>query len=257
MKTRIKLNDIPKFNSGDRKRISRNLTTSEGYLRDIENGLPFFTEEQLKDIEETYCDGMTKEDIMGIIFKRGWQIKESTITSYIQKKLIPGSIRREKTKKGMISIYPPDTIRHLNFVRYSLFSKGAIATIINMFKTLRTQTDREVLEMSIIDPVFDDCLDVIQDNISSNIDRLSSVRDGIERAFAEDKKKRDLYLKMVDELEKLNESLWEKYESFLNKIEENTSERTEVPQTEIQWLINYFSTQDADEGAGDKPVIKT
>ena len=138
VKIKLQLKDIPKIASPLRRHLLR-FTGEEFYQKEIEEGTPFFSDNDLNALEEKYKDGMTKKDLISEIHKRGWQIKESTIKSYISKGLIPRALKRVKTNKGMVSIYPSDTIRHLNFTRYCLFSEDySIKLLLSRFQDEET-----------------------------------------------------------------------------------------------------------------------
>ncbi|GEM_PF-1592103 len=242
MKTSVKIENIPKYNTSSRKLILRHLTKSEHYIKDIENGLPFFSEDQLASIEKSYPEGMTRDDLANEINKRGWLIKQSTISSYIQKKMIPGAIRRKKTEKGMISIYPNDIIRHLNFVRYILFSDAALAFLLDTVYSVKTQSDRSILEDTVggINS-YQDCFLEVQTNISANFDHFHSLRTGVENSFSRDKKKMSLYLNLIEELDDMNQAMWEKYISFLDMLEENSTEFGDIPPSTQETLERFFN----------------
>jgi len=94
-KIKLKLKDIPGTNTLIRRHLL-DFTEYEFYENEVKNeGKPFFTEEKLCLIEKKYeKNGMTRKDIMNEIYKKGWQLKENTIKSYIQKGLIPRSLKK-------------------------------------------------------------------------------------------------------------------------------------------------------------------
>ena len=103
----FKLEDLPEVNTIFRKTMLNHLTTMDTYKEDLDKGLPFYSEEELKEVEKKYkLKGMTKKDIMSEIYKKGWPFKENTLKHYIQINQIPRAERREKTNTGMISYYP-------------------------------------------------------------------------------------------------------------------------------------------------------
>ena len=158
----FKLEDLPEVNTIFRKTMLNHLTTMDTYKEDLDKGLPFYSEEELKEVEKKYkLKGMTKKDIMSEIYKKGWPFKENTLKHYIQINQIPRAERREKTNTGMISYYPENIIRHLNFTRYCLFSGSETADSLNsFFKKLRIKDINIVKERSESDPGLsgDDCI---------------------------------------------------------------------------------------------------
>lgn len=127
-----KIEDLPKVGSSKRI-LMLQLMETEMYEEDIK-GSAFFSSDELRSIEKTYKDrGITKAEIMNKVEKR-LMLKWNTVKNYIQNDLVPRALRREKTEKGMISVYPANFIRHLNLVRYCLLShKQSLQPIADLF----------------------------------------------------------------------------------------------------------------------------
>ena len=234
-KTKLKLIDIPQVNSSIRRHLIR-FTSEEFYKDEIKRGIPFFSEEGLFAIEEKYGEnGMTKNDLISEIYRKGWQIKENTIKSYIQKGLIPRALKRVKTDQGMISIYPSNMLRHLNFTRYCLFSENkSINTLLSLIKAASVD-DKTILvdsSLEIDDSGFDDndCLHSLWKGISEfNNAGIPWVWESIEKAFANQDVKKNKYSKKFSEIEALVEQLEKKIIEFEKLLEKNTTPDHLVP----------------------------
>jgi hypothetical protein len=95
------------------------------------------------------------------MIKKGGPFKENTLKHYIQTNQIPRPERRE----GMISYHPANTIRHLNFTRYCIFSGSETSDKLNsLFEKLRIQDKnilREKSEETGMGSAGDDCIHLL------------------------------------------------------------------------------------------------
>jgi hypothetical protein len=206
VKIKLQLKDIPKIDSPPRRHLLR-FTGEKFYQKEIEEGIPFFSDNDLNALEEKYKDGMTKKDLISEIHKRGWQIKESTIKSYISKGLIPRALKRVKTNKGMESIYPSDTIRHLNFTRYCLFSEDYSIKLLLSGPQDEETNDLDLLldastetETDTGDGIYNDCFEPYELGFSQISDTYSNwASESIRKAFSGQPNKCDLYLSKLKE----------------------------------------------------------
>jgi hypothetical protein len=230
MKTKkIRLDTLPPVHHPERKLLIEYMKSESAQKKITEDKLPFFTEDELKKIEDKYSDGLKKDTIMALIYEKGWTIKESTIKHYIQKELIPPALKRIKTTEGMVSIYPPDTIRHINFVRYSLFQKDYILELLS--ESIK-KNDKMVLEEisweiadegEIASNRGNDCIH----SLYVGIDGYGSLPDegipwteiSINRAFENDRTKREKYLKLLDNIKKQHKKLEETINQFVEELE--------------------------------------
>jgi len=228
-KTKFGLKDIPKINDPVRRHLI-NFTTEKFYEDEIKEGLPFFPEDDLVKIENKYREnGITKKEIMSEIYKKGWQLKENTIKSYIQKGLIPRSAKRTKTEKGMISVYPANLIRHLNFTRYCLFSKDeSIKTLLSLVKIASTDdksllwdASLEVQDKGGFDG--DHCLIPIWVGIRNAEEGIDWAKESIWKAFSNQDEKLTEYLDRFEEIENLVGDLEDKLRKFEQLLESNSS----------------------------------
>lgn len=231
MKTKLKMSQIPPADSVLRKLILKHYLADPAYVEDIRKGLPFFTEEELKAIEERYEDkGMTRKDLMAEIHKKGWLIPENTIKHYMQIKQLPLSLRREKTSQGMISRYPHNIIRHLNFIRYCLYAgtvfltdKEALADRLKKALSINDKIRLEFASMEVGGGLSgNDCLHELQIGLRRIEDGIAWSEESIEKAFSSDELKKATYLSHLREIEKLFNDLERKISEF-DKVFENNS----------------------------------
>jgi len=217
------LKDLPTAKSQNRKIMLKIFKLAE-YREDIERGLPFFSEEELEELEREYGDsGMTRKDIINEAYKKGWLIKESTLKSYLQKDQLPRPLKRVKTDKGAVSIYPADTIRHLNFVRYCLFSGNkAVDMVISMLKKMSFSDEAHLEAASAeIDPSGmdgEDCITSIYMGVSRLETGLAWMEESIEKAFAEYSEKREQYLRELNNLKNIEGEFETKLGRFVKKL---------------------------------------
>ena len=252
-KTKLKLIDIPQVNSSIRRHLIR-FTSEEFYKDEIKKGVPFFSEESLLAIEEKYGEnGMTKNDLISEIYRKGWQIKENTIKSYIQKGLIPRALKRVKTDKGMISIYPSNMLRHLNFARYCLFSEDkSINTLLSLIKVASIDDKTLLIDSSleIDDSGFDDnnCLHSLWIGISEiyNVG-IPWVWESIDRAFANQDEKKNKYSKKFSEIEALVEQLENKIREFEKLLEKDTTPDHLIPLEKWADILRFLKERASQE----------
>jgi hypothetical protein len=143
----MNLRELAKKEPSVRNLMSWMLLTDKEYLRDIERGLPFFTADELQKIEksEEYRQGLTFEDINGMLSEKGMILKLATFKKYINLKLIPTSTGRKARGKGSAGLYPPGVIRTINFIKYVLYANiDSFETVVGRFET----TALEVIENS-------------------------------------------------------------------------------------------------------------
>jgi len=235
-KEKFSIDNIPKVDDPLRRHLIK--FTNEGfYKEELKNrGLPFFSEEELSGLEDAYKEkGITREDLMNEIRKKGWLLKENTIKSYIQKGLIPRATERVKTDRGMVSLYPSDTIRHLNLVRYWLFSKRN-QNILNFLKTIfkMKHNDLTILEdcskenSDGYDVMGDDCINAFELGITHLVCNADPwIEKSIKKAFLNNEEKKKLYLNKYREIGEMVGVLEKRLEEFKKLLEENESSLTE------------------------------
>ncbi len=251
-KTKLKLIEIPKVHSSIRRHLIR-FTSEEFYKDEIKKGIPFFSEEGLLAIEEKYGEnGMTKNDLISEIYRKGWQIKENTIKSYIQKGLIPRALKRVKTDQGMISIYPSNMLRHLNFTRYCLFSEDkSITTLLSLIKVASIDDKTILIDSSLeIDGGSDgnDCLHSLWIGISKfNNVGIPWVWESIEKAFANQDFKKNKYSKKFSGIEALVEQLENKIREFEKLLEKETTPDHLIPLEKWADVLRFLKERASQE----------
>ena len=230
VKIKLQIKDIPKIDSPLRRHLLR-FTGEEFYQKEIEAGTPFFSDNDLNALEEKYKDGMTKKDLISEIHKRGWQIKESTIKSYISKGLIPRALKRVKTNKGMESIYPSDTIRHLNFTRYCLFSEDdSIKLLLSRLQDKKINDLDLLLDVSTEtdnkdpDGNCNNCLEPYELGFSQISNTYSNwASESIRKAFSEQPEKCALYLSKLEEADDAIIQAEQKFYEFQDLLGKNST----------------------------------
>ena len=76
-------------------------------------------EEELRAIETAYPDGLTAVQVVDAFTSRNIKFSEASFRKYVQQGLLPRSKRvgRKGKHKGSLGVYPPKTVRRINFVR--------------------------------------------------------------------------------------------------------------------------------------------
>jgi hypothetical protein len=229
MKDKIKIEDIPKVTSPYRKSLIEIITSEEEYLADLKKGYPFFNEEELKNIEKKYLNrGMTKEEILSEIHRKGWTVKENTLKHYIQIGQMPRAERREKTEKGLIAYYPANSIRHLNFLKYFLFSKSEFAKLLSKLVTLLKNKDKTILttiSASLESGELtsgDDCLHEMRIGQDRLEEGIAWTEESILKAFNDYPQKRKMYLHHLRKIENSLKKVSQEISEFDDLLEKNT-----------------------------------
>jgi hypothetical protein len=224
----FKLENLPGVDDPFRKILLNNLTTYEDYLKDLKAGLPFFSEIELSEIEEKFKEkGMTRKDILALIYKKGWPLKENTLKHYIQIDQIPRAERREKSKSGMISYYPANTIRHLNFTRYCLFSGSETANkLTTIFQELSSQ-DKNILmaKSEETDPGLagSDCIHALWIGLDRIDNGIGWTEETIKVAFGNNPTRMTMYLKKLGKIKQCGVRLEKEIKEFEDLLEEHNS----------------------------------
>jgi len=77
------------------------------------------SEEQLRAIETAFAEGLTAVQVVDSFTSRNIKFSEASFRKYVQQGLLPRSRRvgRKGKHKGSLGVYPPKTVRRINFVR--------------------------------------------------------------------------------------------------------------------------------------------
>lgn len=79
----------------------------------------FFTEDELEAIEREHEGGLSSDEIVDLLARRGMRFSEATFRKYVQLGLLPRS-RRVGSKgkhKGSHGLYPPGVVRQINDIK--------------------------------------------------------------------------------------------------------------------------------------------
>lgn len=214
--TKLRLEDIPAVNTGERALLLR-MTTLDSYNNKLREGIPGFSEDELVAIKSKFSkpksDGMRMEDIQEELRVKGWHVKPNTIKHYIQADQLPRPKEaRTKTEKGAISIYPSNFLRHLNFVRFWLNAgRKTFEEIKDSMWADLVKTEFDRLE----EHTSDDCYQDYDDGfIHAFYCGLADIENGlyygkeaIKSAFSTYKEKKAKHLNKLKEIEHLADKL--------------------------------------------------
>lgn len=218
--TKMTLGDIPRANTPKRL-LMMLLTNQDQYKEAVDNGIPGFMENELSVIEEKYKKrGMSMEDIQMELKRKGWLVKPNTIKHYIQKEQLPRpKVARKKTFKGAVSIYPANFMRHLNFVRFWLnVGRSKFEEMWNSLLELFNGTVNDQLNKHTDEGCFSEYdngfIHAIYVGLSDIDNGLFYGKKAIESAFSDDKKNKEKYLVLLNEIRKAAEVLEKKAKFF-------------------------------------------
>ena len=93
------------------------------------------SEEQLRAIETSFPDGLTAVQVVDSFTSRNIKFSEASFRKYVQQGLLPRSRRvgRKGKHKGSLGVYPPKTVRRINFVRQLMADGYTIEQIQGQF----------------------------------------------------------------------------------------------------------------------------
>ena len=201
--TKVKLEDIPRIKTYGRDILAKGLTEMDYYKEANRDGI-YFTEEELQTIEQKYkMEGILLKEVFEELRKKKWRMNPNTIKHYIQIGQLPRSM---EFKKGIAAHYPPDFIRHLNLVRFTLESgRGELDTVLSAIRKTgwHTTTDLEFLQE--VDPSYEqwgmDFIQMFYSGINTRLwDGISNGEEAIGKAFADNHKKMEKYMKRLKKI---------------------------------------------------------
>lgn len=93
------------------------------------------TEADLRQVEETFGDGITAVQIVDVFVSRGIRFTEATFRKYVQLGLLPRSRRigRKGKNKGSLGMYPAKTVRRIDHVKRLMLEGYTIEQIAAQF----------------------------------------------------------------------------------------------------------------------------
>ena len=114
-------------------RKSRSSRNADSLLGASKQGL--LTEEELREADEQYEDGITAVQIVEIFASRGVRFSEATFRKYVQQGLLPRSRRvgRKGKHRGSLGVYPPKVVRRINLIKTLMQSGYTIEQIQSQF----------------------------------------------------------------------------------------------------------------------------
>lgn len=133
---------IPVVGTAAHKILSEQIYSTETYQNTLEMGRPFFTKDEIQEIEKKYPEGMTWKQIEKEISKKGLIIKKPTFRKYVNEKWVPEAITQTS---GREHIYPNTAIKSVNLVKFLLSIDGK--NIFNLLDALNTEYGASIYEL--------------------------------------------------------------------------------------------------------------
>lgn len=204
--TKVRLDEIPRINTYGRRVLADLFIEGANYEENNKEGM-YFTKEELHAIEQQYSKGILLKEVFEELRKKKWRTTPTSIKHYIQKGQLPRSI---ESKKGIPARYPADFIRHLNIIRFLLESgREELAGFLSVLRKFG-DTDRELLQQH--DQSYDqwemDFIQMFYSGINTRLwDGVSNGEEAVKKAFANDHKKQEEYLKRLEKIANLIEKL--------------------------------------------------
>lgn len=215
---RIKKSEIiPKYWSVERVMFSNFLHETPEYQESVKKGLPFFTQEELNEIEEKYRGGMTWNDIESVLAGKGMIFKKSTFRKHIQERTIPPSKGYRPTERGREAIYPSDIILHINFVQYfyKIADNELFSRILELFAdqvtTAKSAIENNIENQNLFSAVClyvkgvswegNDILETIQEVLQHDPEFQNKVVDGLDEMSTVFNEKFDEWVKVLENYE--------------------------------------------------------
>lgn len=102
-----------------------------------------FAESELAEIEASYPDGLTTQEIVELFSGRGERLSEATFRKYVQQGLLPRSVRvgRKGKHRGSQGRYPASVVRQIDAVRVLMAQGFTIQDIQREFLCVRSDID--------------------------------------------------------------------------------------------------------------------
>ena len=144
--TKLKLDDIPKVGTAGRNILVVALMELKEYKKALSEGFSYFSEEELRAIEQKYKAGMLREDVQSELREKRWPLNINTIKHYIKVGQLPKATCCKKEGKTMY-FYPPEFMRHLNLVRFLLTTgkkSDSFAAVVKVMANVKYQGNVKV-----------------------------------------------------------------------------------------------------------------
>ena len=239
-KKRNRSDTLPPYRSWARTKLLEIITGFPDYVKSVEKGYHFFTQEELANLRSRYSDGLTWEDIDRELSCKGILFKKGTFRKYIQANSLPRAVGYRKRENGRVAIFPADTISHINFILY--FFKVADRTSLDealelIGKISPTSTDYECVTSMLEDYPSPEA--AINHYVSSDGDD-GDIINAIEKAFAT---RPDDTRKALAELNAINKSYHDRVEKLVSSWKEHT----------VAVLLETADLETADEKPAGQP----
>ena len=188
------------------------------YKENVKKGLPFFTGEELNEIEEgPNRKGLTFEQVDKILAKKSMIVKAPTFKRYIGLGLVSGTERIERTKRGNIGYYPTRVIREVNLVKYCLFIDSDLDELLG--SSIRSY-ESSVLEL--IEAQSAETVDILA-NISDPELSERTIGPVLQELSAEkiiSAKEKKQILRAVERFQDACQEVWNSYDTLYTAMED-------------------------------------
>ncbi len=99
------------------------------------SGKGLLSDEELRQVEEEYSDGISAVDLVEIFASREVRFSEATFRKYVQQGLLPRSRRvgRKGKNRGSLGVYPAKVIKRINVIKSLMLDGYTIEEIQSQF----------------------------------------------------------------------------------------------------------------------------
>lgn len=216
--TKLKLDDIPKVGTAGRNILVVALMELKEYKKALSEGFSYFSEEELRAIEQKYKAGMLREDVQSELREKRWTLNINTIKHYIKVGQLPKATCCKKEGKTKY-FYPSEFMRHLNLVRFLLTTgkkSDSFAAVVKVMANVKYRDD------VLLDEHDEECykeygsgfLNLIYAGIERICNGVYFGEKAVKSAFDENKEKKDKYLKLLDKISHFVEEISKEAETF-------------------------------------------
>ena len=192
---------LQKYDYQVRRYAMKHLLEMDRYKKSIEMGLPFYTREELDDIEKRYPDGMTWKEIERELFQKGVILKRATFRKWVEAGLVPRPNGYKITSRGREAKYPASIIEHINFCRYLKYDKDSVVFFLMDVLDTRVNVLDAIIEslpdisddiylsvceyICFADPFFPSALEKVLGNHPDILQRAEQMLENIRAEFEE------------------------------------------------------------------------
>jgi len=127
-----------------------------------------FSERELVDLEATYPDGMSVQQVVDAFVGRGSRLTEATFRKYVQLGLVPRSVRvgRKGKHQGSQGLYPSTAVRQIDHIR-KLMQRGiTMEDIQKEFLFVRGDIDALERQLDRVYAALDRSIDARRDGVA-------------------------------------------------------------------------------------------